>query len=267
MIDTDFHYGSGLFWELSDSPVCIFVVRDEGTEYYPGTIDTQSGKIESESPIDTQLREGTEETVIVNKDSMEIGSPSFVGVDIVQNLVDCYNRFLSESNIVSDFDSVFKYSASLDVPDNFPRATDIHPEYETGYVLDLLYDDFIVKDFLNRMRIDISLDDFIDGNYSIVDIEYNDRAGVLDRPVLFLNYKTGDIHIFQSMKLQYSGTIADFRSYRRDVLGWDDVSPRLSSPKVQQILYTKDNVNEDVYNELVDEDFVRSIRRFERFFE
>lgn len=255
-------YGAGLFWKIENSTELIFPIRDDSAPSSPCKVDCQIGYVGDESLISAQIREGTEETVILRDRSGEtqLGIPSFIKDTKFEESLKYYyeSAVCDSSSPLKQYDSTFYYKCKLKEPRDFPIKT-INSEYETGYVFNF-NNDTITEELINMMSIELETEELKSGDYYIYDLENTTHSGYqhFNRPVILLDYQTGDTLLFKSGEVKFEDDISNLRSYLTNTLGWE-LNDSISTCKVQAILQSFEKTSSNVRKELIDEEYIKNL--------
>lgn len=254
-------YGAGLVWKIQNSPVLILPIRDEEAPVDPARIDCQTGKVEDEGPVSAQIREGTEETVIVRErdEKVELGIPTLIEDTKFEESLKYYyeGARCDDSSPLPDYDSTFYYESSVCLPQGLPEKS-LNSEYKTGYLMNF-ENNTVTEELLNQMTVGLDLSDLISGDYNVYDIEnmkYPEYKH-FDRPVLFLNYENGECSAYKSGDLMYQCHVSEFKQFLKSDMDWE-VDDEISTCKVQGILHCLE-CSESVDNELVHDEYINRL--------
>lgn len=256
-------YGAGLVHKLYDQPVVILPIRDKMAPTDPKMIDCQTGHIEDENLVSAQIREGTEETIIIREydDDIQLGVPNMIkNTEFERDLKHYYEvARCDNSSPLPEYDSTFYYECDISTPDRLPTKS-INENYDTGYTLNFA-EEKVTEELINQLTIGIEIDDLVSGNYSVYDIENTTYPEYrhFDRPVLLLNYKTGKSHIFKSGDILETFNILDVEDFLQRELGWD-IKEQIATYKVQSILYCLES-NRSIKREIVDDRYLEKLSK------
>lgn len=257
--------GAGLFWKLKDEPVYCFTIRDSGAPTNPNRIDIQAGKVESEKMKNAQIREGTEETVIVKKNSNKIsmGVPNSIkDTKTEENLKNRYAKLARRTNShIKSYDSNFYYNSNISKPVDLP-SYELEDDYISGYTIEFQND--ISIELICSLTIDFEKDLLMtESEYKIYDIEYYiDQKGNVkyhNRPSILLNIDTGYFVIYHCGFIKDQGYISNIHSVLSRNFGWDMKNVKTpATSKVQSIL-KYDSACDEVQNTLVSDDYINKL--------
>lgn len=271
----DTRFGAGLLTRLEGEDTFVLPVRDNGPIAMPKRIDGQMGVKEVDEAIEeAQAREGTEETAFVKEteDGTFLGVPSTIEDTYLEdNLVETYRTARTdESSPLPEFDGVFYFEASQEVPEGMPTTEAENGGYQTGYTWEV--SDDVSQELMNDNVVDISSEEILEGNISVYDIEHmetDDGAVHFDRPTVVLDTTEDEIAVFRSGEKEYKGDVEGFRDHLSNEYDWDmDEIDNMATAKVQARLDAYDDkLGPQSSEELVDQDYMEAISNVGEAFE
>ena len=220
-------FGVGLLTRLEGEDKFVLPVRDNGPIAMPKRIDGQMGvKEQDESIEEAQSREGSEETAFVKEteDETLLGVPTTIqGTELEDNLFETYQRAsLDEDSPLPDFDGVFYFEASQEVPDGMSTVEAEDEGYETGYTWEI--DEDVSMELMNDHMVGIGYEEIVEGEIDIYDIEYmeTDEGAIhFNRPTVLLEPTEDQVTVFRSGEKEYEGDVEGFRDHLSNEYGWD----------------------------------------------
>jgi len=248
----DMRFGAGLLTRLEGEDVFVLPVRDNGPIAMPKRIDGQMGvKEQDESIEEAQAREGSEETAFVKEteEGTYLGIPTTIqDTELEDNLLDTYRTAgLDVDSPLPDFDGVFYFEASQEVPDGMSTVEAEDEGYETGYTWEI--DEDVSMELMNDYMVGIGYEEIVEGEIDIYDIEHmetDDGAVHFDRPTVLLEPTEDRVAVFRGGEKEYEGDVEGFRDHLSSEYGWgmEDVDTPATA-KIQARMHAyKDDASE-----------------------
>lgn len=198
-------FGSGLIWKLKDEKIFLLPLRGPNAPSKPLHIDSSSGRPkENEHPIETQTREGTEETVLVKNNNLVL--PDIIkNKSEESNILSNYQRLCKKYNYLPEIDGVEYIDSKIETPKIFSKYKDSIGS--TGYTIE--HENVQSIEFLNDLVLNINEQELVN-KYEIYDIEasYNSEKFVhYDRPTVILKLGKGLVKVLHQNQVIFHGNI------------------------------------------------------------
>jgi hypothetical protein len=227
-------FGAGLSWKIENSPTFIFPFRDSGAPTSPSRLDANSGRVGNESLKSAQIREGTEETILVRDTTLLIPS-------VIENTI-FEENLLNRVKNVSDFDNSIEINdydyidSNICTPSNI-SSMKVEENYSTGFIFESNSD--ISIELINDLELDLDYKKLLT-EYQLYDIEYDDSDNSsmnhFSRNTIIINledyefvvYDDGDIKFRDDLNLFRDFVVEDYDKNLEKDLSTIKVSKRLS---------------------------------------
>lgn len=245
-----YNLSGGLSWKLKDKSIFIFCLRGPNAPLKPLHIDTFSGKNKSgESLIETQFREGTEETIMTHENNIVIPDV-FKNTNIEKNIVYRYSKISEKYDYLPDINNKEYIKTELKEPDVLPFLEDL---YNTSYTISSEND--ITIELLRDLVFNIDKKELLN-KYNIYDIEasFDNEIIHYNRPTVIIDIDKDEVNIIKNNNLMFKGDLKKALGYIKNEYSLNIDIP-ISTIKVQHrlknldfnyknIIYDKDSVLE-----------------------
>lgn len=224
----DMRFGGGLQLRYGeddpladDAPVFMGPVRDDKRQ-----LDISAGLGRpDEGPREMQLREGTEEVVLVRGSTLAV--PDVLrGTGLDENLWEEYRSAAqAEDSPLPEVDRTCSIASRVEVPAGMP-TWGFQGGYETGYTFQAPSkpEGRWSTELMNDLALGIDAEMVLDGEFTPYDLEHDvtdDGIVYFDRPTYLLDPVGDEAHLFRGGDHVYDGDVAGMVKFLAAEYGWD----------------------------------------------